>query len=235
MSSAEQFAERNGAFWRTTAPMLDPLIRSANLGPMRFAPPLDGVSPPQRAALVAEAAFAMFASSTAHVRKASESRQQLEARARRRVAVLVGTSVQGVSSLSGADWEEASTLSLRLADYARNLLEEESASILLSPALPGCGFVDAAEADFSVGSTLVEVKAVGRTFRGTDIRQVLVYAALDEAANRPYAWSRVALCNPRQGTTLMWTLDDLCIEVSGRPRSEVLAAIIAEMSSGPDY
>ena len=235
MSSAEEFAERNGAFWKNTAPMLEPLIRSANLGPMRFAPPLEGVSPPQRAALVAEAAFSMFSSSLARVHKAASSRVDLEIRARRRIAVLVGTPVRGVSGLSVADWDEATTLSLRLADYANSLMEEEGALATISPVLPGCGMVDQAEADLSIGQTLVEVKSVGRAFRGTDIRQVLVYAALDEAANRPHAWNRVALCNPRQGTTLMWSLEDLCVEVSGRPRSDVLAGIIAEMSAGADY
>lgn len=233
MSSAEQFADGNGAFWRNIAPMLEPLIRSANLGPIRFAPPLEGTAPPQRAALVAEAAFSMFGDSITSVQRATTNR--IETQARRRIAVLVGTPLGHVSGLTPAEWSEATTLSLRLTEYANDLKESSDAEALVSPILPGCGIVEQAAADFAVGQTLVEVKSVGRAFRGSDIRQVLVYAALDEAAHRVYGWTQVALCNPRQGTTLMWNIDDLCMEVSGRPRSEVLTALVDEMSTGPDY
>jgi hypothetical protein len=79
---------------------------------------------------------------------------------------------------------------------------------------------------------VVEVKAVGRTFRVTDLRQGVVYGALAYAAGESVL-AGLVLVNPRHGTAIRWRFDDLCYQAAGLPASEVFRAIV-DVSVEPD-
>jgi hypothetical protein len=95
----------------------------------------------------------------------------------------------------------------------------------------GCGFVDASEGDAIYGQTLYEIKTVERPFRSHDIRQTIVYAALNLAAGQ-FAISNIGLFNPRRGLYCDVNLDRVCLEISGRPTQELLALVVQAISSG---
>lgn len=66
-----------------------------------------------------------------------------------------------------------------------------------SPRIDGCGILGSCQGDIAVGETLVEVKTVDRNFSSKDIRQTIIYLALDylSGARR---WKAAILFNPKR-------------------------------------
>lgn len=95
------------------------------------------------------------------------------------------------------------------------------------PAFPGAGFLNSSEGDLGIGDCLIEVKTTTRKPAGKDIRQLIVYAALDaNAGNR--RWTHVGIFNPRRGTLHRVEIDSLILRLSGgQPRSDVFAELIS--------
>jgi hypothetical protein len=96
-----------------------------------------------------------------------------------------------------------------------------------NPRFQGAGFINASEGDISIGNCLVEVKTSTRKCRGRDIRQLIIYLALDANAsgNR---WSCVGVFNPRRGTFHRAEIDPLILRLSGgKPPSDVFAELVA--------
>src|SRR5262249_39484161 len=87
---------------------------------------------------------------------------------------------------------------IALAERHLLFFQREQGTTLL-PVFPGCGWVMECAGDVLAGSTLFEVKAGQRGFRSIDLRQMLVYCALNFAA-KTYDISTVCLVNPRTGT-----------------------------------
>jgi hypothetical protein len=226
--SAEDFAGRHTSFWRATTPLLDGLIRTLNSHPRRYAPRLQSDRWSHRRAFIAEVAFADFRSG-----RVGEPKRSLgvERQARERVGALVGREPRSLGLLLPAERQEAQQLTSRIAQFANRRARGQA--VLVDPQFPGCGVLSPAEGDLLLGHILYEVKAVSRTFRAIDIRQLLVYAALDFA--RPiHRVARVGLVNPLQGVWEEWGLDDVCLTIAGLPASEVFNRIIAYISSDLD-
>jgi hypothetical protein len=94
------------------------------------------------------------------------------------------------------------------------------------PIFPGAGILDTSEGDLAIGDTLIEVKTTSRRPSSKDLRQVIVYMALDSQAglNR---WSKVALFNPRRGELYSIDVEALVTSVSGgRSRSAVFGDLV---------
>jgi hypothetical protein len=80
------------------------------------------------------------------------------------------------------------------------------------PVIPGLGWIASGVGDFSLGSTLVEVKHTDRNFVSGDFRQVLMYWMLKYAEaieHRSEVWSDLLLLNPRRNTALLVRFDYL--------------------------
>lgn len=81
-----------------------------------------------------------------------------------------------------------------------------------APLIPGLGWVASGTGDFAIGSTLVEVKHIGRNFNAGDFRQVLMYWLLRYARNiesNDDVWSEILLLNPRRNAALLVNYDNL--------------------------
>lgn len=95
----------------------------------------------------------------------------------------------------------------------------------IHPALKGCGILGVCEADISIGRSLVEVKTVSRNFSSRDIRQVVLYLALD-AISGDDRWSSVVLFNPRRAWYVSFDPYKLLEYISaGRTAMEVYRSI----------
>jgi hypothetical protein len=101
--------------------------------------------------------------------------------------------------------------------------------VIVSPVFPGCGWVDDAQADLLIDSTLIEIKAGERHFRAIDIRQILSYCALN-SSSQSYRIDSVMLLNPRVGTLYEEGIEDLCQKTAGSPSPAILGAIIEYIS-----
>ena len=99
-----------------------------------------------------------------------------------------------------------------------------------APSVPGTNVLSRCEADLAVGNTLVEIKTVSRGFRSSDLRQLLVYLALDWT--RGPRWTKGCLVNPRRAVWADFHVDWLVRGLSGRPAADTFGDFVDAFASG---
>lgn len=189
---------------------------------------------PHNADLLAEFSFALAAA--AHKVSVSVRSLSADEKASRRAftaaldkirARRTGGSVLP-SDLSGRETREA----LRIARVYERFLDSRPANeaIEFSPRLAGASVLGNCRADLSVGRTLYEVKTVNRNFHSVDLRQLIVYFAL-EAVGGTDRWQYGGLFNPRLGVFCRFSIDWLIVRLSGgRPPRLVLWDFMAALA-----
>ncbi|MEW6386742.1 MAG: hypothetical protein AB1491_04410 [Thermodesulfobacteriota bacterium] len=103
-------------------------------------------------------------------------------------------------------------------------------SLTFWPEFPGCGIIHQCKGDILQGRRLVEVKAGDRTFRLTDLRQVLTYCCLDFASKK-YDLLDIVLINPRRGLFHETLITKLVTECSGTTAVDFFSNMIEFISS----
>lgn len=105
-----------------------------------------------------------------------------------------------------------------------------SESVAFSPEIKGNGVLNTCFADLAVGKTLYEVKTVSRPFQSRDLRQLLVYLALEAATGVP-RWDYGGLFNPRLGVFCSFSADWLVTRLSGgRPPKLVFMNFVQSLT-----
>lgn len=105
-----------------------------------------------------------------------------------------------------------------------------SEHVTFSPAIKGNGLLNTCFADLAVGKTLYEVKTVSRPFQSRDLRQLLVYLAL-QSATGDMRWEYGGLLNPRLGVFCSFNVDWLVTRLSGgRPPKLVFLDFIQALA-----
>ena len=99
-----------------------------------------------------------------------------------------------------------------------------------APSVPGAGLLSRCEADLALGDTLVEIKTVSRGFRSNDLRQLLVYHALDWT--RGPRWTKGCLVNPRRAVWADFEVAWLVARLSGRPAADTFGDFVDAFASG---
>jgi len=123
--------------------------------------------------------------------------------------------------LNDSEREEGARLAAVYEDFLALLPPTEK--VVFSPKLLGSGVLGSCYADLAIGDTLFEVKTVNRPFHSRDLRQLLVYFAL-EAMGESKRWDSGGLLNPRTGTFCKFSIDWLVTRLSGgRPPKLVLS------------
>jgi hypothetical protein len=103
-------------------------------------------------------------------------------------------------------------------------------SATFSPLIRGNGLLSSCFADLSVGSTLFEIKTVVRPFHSRDLRQLLVYLALQSATGER-RWDYGGLFNPRLSVFCTFNIDWLVTRLSGgRPPKLVFADFVQALA-----
>lgn len=231
MISEATFSRSYNSLWNSLAPTADLFVRQINSRLYdRIFPPLKSLVEPARRGLINEIAFEFFCETAS--RKNLSSSVQLGdtdfATASNNAWQLVGRApgMQGTAELTEIERDEVTEIARRLAHFF-----EYSGAVIPKPIFSGCGFIDRCSGDLIVREQLVEVKSGERPFRLIDLRQVLTYLALNLAGNA-YFLTGVMLLNPRMGTSVRLSVDELCHEISGKRAVELLTAIIEAISSG---
>lgn len=94
------------------------------------------------------------------------------------------------------------------------------------PIVQGAGFLQTCQADLSIGSGLFEVKTVTRNIASKDIKQLIVYLAL-QAATGKRKWTTAGFFNPRKGEYHEFAVDEVLAQISGgRSSSEIYHTLI---------
>ena len=226
MITEKRFAASHHAFWRELLPMGERYIRAVNAGLARFCEPLTGTAAPKFHGVLSELAFLMFV-------RAVQNGKQMSALTPSEVQedVSAATSFierfrkQGRGPLAiprDTEIREATALAERMADFFQKAAD---GPLLLQPTFPGCGWLSECQGDVFSSNVLFELKSGTRPFRMLDIKQVLIYCALDFSRN-VYDIKDICLVNPRTGSYFSVPINSLCELVAGRSSVDVLGDIV---------
>lgn len=215
--------------------MCEHFVRRLNLGGLdRLWRPMPESTTSKRRALIAEYAFSQFVEIEAQGDKRDRSadganliKQRAWEATFTRLAPFVREGLVLNSNFAQDELSEIEQIKTRLLHF----FIDRTRRLVLRPVFNGCGFVDASEGDVIYGTSIYEVKTVERLFRSSDIRQVLIYAALN-FASRQFNVDKIALVNPRRGQFCELDLEIVCSEISGLTSEELFANIIDAISSG---
>ncbi|MCK1398713.1 hypothetical protein IVB45_32055 [Bradyrhizobium sp. 4] len=208
--------------------MMELYIRRINLELMdrTFVPMAHNTSPSRRS-FINEIAFQMFCRSLP-----GQQLEQVEAHsiadARRLILGLENADV--VIDPKEDEMDDAREQARRLDFYFLQIVAP-GRKLEVKPRFAGCGIIDSCEGDVYCDGQLFEIKAGDRNVRSIDLRQLLVYAALNYSEGGRSIDS-IGLFNPRIGTHFSSKLDEVCAEISGHPAAELLAEIVQVVSSG---
>jgi hypothetical protein len=93
------------------------------------------------------------------------------------------------------------------------------------PQFSGCGIMESCQGDIFYNETLVEIKAGERGVLSSDIKQIIIYCALNWLSKNPKIIKRVEFYNPRQGILWESELEELIITVSSLPIEDLFDQI----------
>lgn len=236
MISEKQFSAGFAGFWAGMMPLLTPqLIAEFNLtgsvlttGRRDWVRPL--VSPPSGTGndLVAELAFGLFAESIKEAvpvsvlvtRKAQY--KKIVTSAVRRIGELRRRSGRVTAAVEDGT-DEAVILAKRLVQYFRTA--HTDGQIVVQPRFRGCGMLDSCYGDVLAGKCIYELKTVDRNLRSVDLRQAIIYCALNYSSQQ-FAIEQITILNPRRGIEYNFCVGDLIDRISGKTPAEFFHQMI---------
>jgi hypothetical protein len=231
--SETAFSHGFSSTWKVLAPATDLFVRKLNAAlRQREFVPLKSSVPPDRRAFINEVAFQLFRlRSLGSELSAGNDNLILAATESSRLTISRIERIPLTDIAGPTDDERTDVVAQldRLLFFFRGVSRDTGLEV--APRFPGCGIIDACVGDVRCGETLYEIKAGDRNFRSVDVRQLLVYAALNKSADGP-SLRQIGLFNPRTGLSFCMNLDDVCLEVSGTTSEELLTELIRVFSSG---
>jgi hypothetical protein len=106
-----------------------------------------------------------------------------------------------------------------------------AASKVFGPRFAGCGLLAECEGDLLYDRDLVEVKSGDRAFRSVDVRQVLIYAALNRVMPK-YEIVNVCIYNARLDWKVAMSVEEMCVRLGGGSAPDVLGSIADFAAAG---
>jgi hypothetical protein len=244
MISERKFARSFTGFWMELLPLLTPkfvhIINDAfkihltdeNGEPLR---PIQKNSKIRDLAVIAEFAFYISQLSIQEGQKVAEiiNNDKYFDKAQRDAYEVVKRYEGGTVNLNlpliSEEIEEGLALALNYERFFE--INCKNKEIEFGPIISGAGFISECKADISVGNTLFEVKTVDRNVAGKDIRQLVLYLALQGiTGNRK--WTHAGFFNPRRAVYHEFRVDDVIRQMSGGKASlEIFQELIDFVSS----
>lgn len=240
MISERQVAKSFDDLWRDVTPLLRPnfvaMFNTAYREPLRDSSGneanavgnRDGNSP----SVVAELGYVIASKqvrekqSNAEISTHLETLEVCKELARARISKFNELAFESIE-ISNSELEEA----LELAERYELLLGLTPDSVAFAPLISGAGIVDACEADIAADHCLWEVKAVRRNVAGKDIRQLLVYLALNSVSGQN-KWTHAGIFNPRLSQYYQFGIDHFVELISGgKSAGDVFHEMIEYLSS----
>jgi hypothetical protein len=239
MISEKEFAAGFSGFWAECLPFLTPqAIAEFNLAGLalsdrngRCMKPLRSKADKSGNDLVAEVAFALFAE--AHRQGspvgilADEKWDEILLAALTRIRDLRSRESRRRRD-TGVAKDEVVELARRLE--TRLLVEPRAKPLLIQPRFKGCGLLDSCYGDVLSEDCLFELKTVDRNLRSADLRQLLVYCALNHESQQ-YIIDSIAVLNVRRGIEFCFRIDDLMAKIARKTSAEVFHEITEFLSS----
>jgi hypothetical protein len=186
LTSETNFSRHNSSTWGFLTPMMELYVRRINLELInRSFAPMSMATAPSRRGFINEIAFEIF-SNLINPRVGNLSAEDSEARciskARQLIMGLERAEVADIPDPNGDEMADAREQIRRL----RFFFQDASRGRVLEtkPKFSGCGIIDSCEGDVYFEGELFEVKAGDRNVRSVDLRQLLIYSALNYAEQK---------------------------------------------------
>jgi len=129
-------------------------------------------------------------------------------------------------SITDSDKLAALSVAENLSRMILDISASASQPVVKQPLMPGYQWISTGRGDFSIGSTLIEVKCTGKNFSAADYRQILIYWLLSFANSLEKGgveWQTGILLNPRSATLVLFEFKELLhVVCAGRSKIEVL-------------
>ncbi len=236
MISETAFAQHHSSIWRELIPTSELFVRRINseLYEREFAPLHSSIDPGRRG-FINEIAFNLFCNWVAQGMSSWKSEPPISEiasctdLARTQISKMERLLPEAIADPSSSETHDCLFQFYRFQCFFKQ--QAQGAPIAVRPHFPGCGIIDTCNGDVYFSGCLFEIKAGDRGYRSVDLRQLLIYAALNSESHT-YPLCSLALFNPRTGTSFKCPLDALCFEVSGKSSAELLADIVRAISSG---
>lgn len=235
MISERTFAERYTSFWHQALPLGEEVVSTVNNHLTKEFPRHHWFLPDREARqdLISEISLRWFSARivegrlSKHLPSPAEL-EQLAAEAWRLIGHLHGASSPELPLPSQTELQEAKSLTEILAEFTH--YRHDEGLIVPCPSFAGCGLLPACRGDLLIGQTLYEIKSVDRGFHQPDLRQIVVYCALNFASPQ-YDIRRVGLLNPRRATYFDSDLEWLIQNLSGKGSAELFYEILDFLST----
>lgn len=216
MISERQFANNYNSFWDSLCPMLTSFVSRINKAELeRFSLPIEMASESTGdRGLINETAFILFSMGDFEAKKFDHALNQ----AFEKISKLDEGRI-----LKEAPIEEVLEL---LVSY-RKFLEIEKIDfnqVDFLVELKGCGFLDNCQGDFLYQNVLYESKCGDRNFRGSDLRQLLIYCALSYYETG-IIHDFIGLVNARRGVRYTEKTDNVSYSISGLTAIDLFESI----------
>ncbi|MBV8660446.1 MAG: hypothetical protein JO142_21720 [Burkholderiales bacterium] len=230
MISEHQFANSYPSVWNHVAPLSDGYWKIENMMVRRDAPPIISITATSMRGVINESAFRAFcrlrdSGGAADADAVLSAVDFSVAEAIEYIARLAPRSRINIGEFDRDCKNEAIAITQRLLKFFPGHMRTT-----LRPTFVGCGLISACEGDVIEGECLYEVKAGDRPFRITDLRQLLVYAALAYSSGS-LSFKRIGLYNPRTGAVWIRTLDQVCQSIAGTRAIDTLSALVNQFSA----
>ncbi|MBN9308213.1 hypothetical protein, partial [Devosia sp.] len=180
--------------------------------------PIIPKSSPRRRDIVSETGFRLFGQ---QVTGASQSPEA----AFHEAETFIGGPVTPLTDIESA---ECIVIADRLSAYVRGMKPRR---VTFLPKHPGHGMMAPCIGDIAVDDRIIEIKYVDRSFRSTDLRQLLCYCALRYFSVEPN-YEYLSLFNPLRGTAIAISVSELIASASGRSAEEFYQDFSYALSSG---
>lgn len=208
-----------GVVWHRSTPILEQYMRWLNENLLPAGARVASAADREMNALISEVAF----------RSSFEEFEVAEASARAYIATLPRGAAMVDRPFSESDLREIALIRDNIEAYVIQRRDPVApVEPRFQPRFAGCGVVEPANGDLLLGSELIEIKAVQRPFRSTDIRQLLTYAALGYASG--VAVTSLTLLNPRWGTYHRAGVGELAADIGAGSWPELMKDLVEAMS-----
>lgn len=224
MITVNDFVHKHGSFWRATFPAMDNYVRVINSGAYtRLLDEMPWSKDDLRNYLISEVAFCLNKNRNISLSGVDDAFNEAVIR----LSGLPGTQRQ----LDGMTEAELS-MSIKLADRIRIMISSVSRSTAtFDPEFPGCGALSKSYGDIELEDLLIEIKAVDRSFRVTDFRQILVYFFMNISAKKGDI-NKLCVMNPRRGIIYSDRMDQFIYDSSGLNVMDAHSAFVSAVGMG---
>ncbi|MGN5109824.1 hypothetical protein ACTG18_16695 [Aeromonas hydrophila] len=236
MISCTEISRNYPSLWRQLFPFINRLARKCNLQKLCFNDYLNSTTSPSRRALINELSFRLFKEL---INNNYISTKKIPAEIILTIKNETYKYIQRLNksselqeNISDLEFNEAEKLAATTLAYFK--LYEPGHKAIISPIFLGCGSISECQGDVLVGNTLYEIKAGDRDFRVSDLKQILIYCALD-FSHKDSKIKNIGLLNPRLGIYVTFPLTDAIEIASGQNTVDCFTQFINIFSTPDDY